>query len=355
MILATSEVTFQFVSYGTVFDPQKDTLVLDVGMKTIPGIIDHHHPEAEPECTASLMIKYPSLVLDHIKRNEIHKGKRGFSCLNIITHRLPDFDAVSSIFLALKLIETDQIDPAMIKIAQYTKMVDSATLPKEWDLASSPYAILRALFLRIRKNDETASRERVKQGLKFMAFLHSKSIEGHEIFVNKALFSGIERYQRAMRRAEDDYFNYLNDLERGQILLLDLPLSTGEGAKTVDGLVVRNPRSYLLKDWARRDNLNPSLKQGFSFLMTNFGNGRFILGVDPEKGINLKGLGDILNQKEANRRKELQRPFAHRWYDGNCPFFNFRIIDSPQDDSSLTHQEIVDTVLKFGRRGEDDA
>jgi len=352
MIFNPFEVAYRFVPYGTEFDPQKNTLVLDVGMKTVPGIIDHHHPEAEPECTASLIAKYPSLVLDHIQRGEIYKGKKGTSFLNIITHRLPDFDAVSSIFLTLKLIETGQIDPAMKKIARYTKLVDSATLPKEWDLASTPYAILRALFLRIRKNDETTSRERVKEGLKFMNFLYSKSIEGHEIFVNKALFSGIDRYQRAIRRAEYDYFNYLNDLERGQILLLDLPLATGEGVKTVDGLVVRNPRSYLLKDWARRDNLNPSHKQGFSFLMTNFGNRRFILGVDPAKGINLRGLGDMLNQKEANRRRELERPFAHRWYDGNCPFFNFRIIDSPQDESSLAHQEIVETVLKFGQRRE---
>lgn len=349
MIFNPVAVAYRFVPYGTEFDPQKDTLVLDVGMKTVPGVIDHHHPEAEPECTASLIAKNPSLVLDHIQRDEIHKKTDGASYLNIITHRLPDFDAVSSIFLVLKLIEAGQIDPAMAEIAKYTKMVDSANLPKEWDLASTPYAILRALFLRIRKNEDAASLERIKEGLKFMNFLYSKSLEGHEIFVNKPLFSGIDRYERAIRRAEDDYFNYLHDLERGQRLLLALPLDTGKGTKTVDGLVVKNPRSYLLKDWARRDDRNPSLKQGFSFLMTNFGNKRFILGVDPEKGINLRGLGGMLNQKEAHRRRELERPFAHRWYDGNCPFFNFRIVDSPQDESSLSHQEIVETVLKFAQ------
>jgi hypothetical protein len=350
MNLNSLKVEYRFVPYGTEFDPQKGTLVLDVGMKTVPGIIDHHHPGAESECTASLITKYPSLVLDHIKKDETSRISDGFVSLNIITHRLPDFDAVSSIFLALKLIESGQVDPIMENIARYTKMVDSATLPKEWDLASTPYAILRALFLRIRKNEEFASRERVKEGLKFMNFLYSKSTEGHEIFVNKELFSGIDRYRRAIRRAQDDYFNYLDDLEQSQILLLDLPLSASKGTKTVDGLVVKNPRSYLLKDWARRDNLNPSLKQGFSFLMTNFGNRRFILSVDPEKGINLRGLGDNLNQLESDRRRELERPFLYRWYDGNCPFFNYRIIDSPQDESSLSHREIVETVLKFGQR-----
>ncbi len=350
MILPPFEADYRFAAYGTEFAPRKGTLVLDVGMKTVPGVIDHHHPQAEPECTASLIIKYPALVLDHIPRDEIHKKAERTFYLNIVTHRLPDFDAVASIYLAMKLLKTGQIDPAMAKISAYTKMVDSATLPKEWDLASTPYSILRALFLRIRKADEAASLERVKEGLKFMNFLYSKSNEGYEISVNKFLFSGIERYRRAIRRAEEDYFNYLDDLKHSQKLLLDLPLAAGKGKKTVDGLVVRNPRSYLLKDWARRDHLNPSLKQGFSFLMTNFGNKRYILGVDPEKGINLRGLGDLLNQLEARRRRELGRPFSHRWYDGNCPLFNFRIIDSPQDESSLSHQEIVETVLEFGQR-----
>ncbi len=350
MILNKIEAAYRFVPYGAEFEPEKGTLVLDVGMKTVPGIVDHHHPEAEPECTASLIVKYPSLVLGHIPRNEIINKSCGAYILNIITHRLPDFDAVSSIFLALKLLEGGVIDPAMTLIAQYTKMVDSATLPKELDLSSTPYAILRALFLSIKKKEDAANLERVREGLKFMNFLHTKSIEGHEIFVNRALYSGIDRYERAIRRAEDDYFNYLCDLERGQKVTLVLPLAGGGGAKTVDGLIVKNPRSYLLKDWARRDSINPPLKQGFSFLMTNFGNKRYILGVDPEKGVNLKGLGDLLNQKEADIRKEKDRPLSCRWYDGNCPFFNFRIIDSPQDETSLSHQEIVETVLKYSQR-----
>ncbi len=47
------EVTYQFVNYGEDLRPAKGVLVLDVGMKTVPGVIDHHHSEAEVECTAS--------------------------------------------------------------------------------------------------------------------------------------------------------------------------------------------------------------------------------------------------------------------------------------------------------------
>ena len=47
------DIVYQFVKYGEDLKPEKNTLVLDVGMKTVPGVIDHHHPKAEPECTAS--------------------------------------------------------------------------------------------------------------------------------------------------------------------------------------------------------------------------------------------------------------------------------------------------------------
>lgn len=349
MILPHITPAYRFVPYGSRFAAEKDTLVLDVGMQTIPGVIDHHHPNAEPECTASLIVEHPLLVLDHIDRENISRETDQPYVLNIITHHRPDFDAVASIFLVLRLIQTGRIDPSMEKIAGFAKMVDSASLPKNWDLPPTPYAILRALFLKTGKRNRAADFERVRKGLRFMKFLYDKSREGHEIFQNKTLFSGIARYEKAINKAENDYFCYLHDLERCQIFKLDLPLLSGKVKKTVDGLIVRNPRSYLFKDWARRDVTHSPLNQGFSFLMTNFGNTRFILGVDPEMGIHLKGLGDLLNQKEAERRKREGRAFTQRWYDGNCPLFDFRIIDSPQDISSLSYREIVDTIHEFSQ------
>jgi len=341
---------YEFVPYGTVLEPQKNTLALDVGMKTVPGVIDHHHPDAEAECSASLIVKHPHLVLDHVNRKTLENDGDTSQALRIITHRLPDFDAVASIFLCLKLIETEKFDDSMESIARYTKLVDSARLPKIVDLTATPYSILRALFKNIRKEESEANLLRIEEGLKFMKFLYSKSEEGYEIFENRSLFSGIERYEKTVREAEDDYFDYLSDLERGTKLDLSLPSIDGQGKKEVDGLVVRNPRSYLLKDWARRDTDHPRLKDGYSFLMTNFWNKRFILGVDPEKGIYLKGLADLLNAKEKEARRAQGRSFDFRWYDGNCPFFNFRIVDSPQDDTSLSHPEIAETILQFGQR-----
>jgi hypothetical protein len=339
------EVTFDFVAYGEKFEPQPDTVVLDVGMKTVPGVIDHHHPDAEAECTASLIAKYPELVLDHVKAPEN---------LRLITHRLPDFDSLSSIFLTLKLLEIGKVDAAMQKIARYAKMVDSASLPKNIDLAATPYSILRALFSGAKKEESEINRERTAEGSKFMRFLHAKAQEGYEIEENRVLFSGIERYERAMRKIEADYFHYLDDVSRSQRLILDLPLSQKKGKRMVDGLIVKNPSSFLLKEWARRDMNQPSLGEGFSFLLTNFGNQRYILGVDPEKGVHLKGLGGLLNREESRKRQASGRSFLFSWYDGNCPFFNYRIIDSPQDGTLLSQQEIVELLQEFSRNLDQD-
>lgn len=341
------EISYRFVNYGEILSPERGVLALDVGMKTLPGVIDHHHPEAEIECAASLVAKYPHLVLDHLKREDSEGEELR---LRIITHRLPDFDSVSSIFLALKLLEKGKVDASMEKLASYARMVDSASLPKDIDLTSTPYSILRALFTEIKNGEEKVNLERVNEGLKFMNFLYLRSEEGYEIFQNRVLFSGIERYERAVRKAENDYFNYLSDINRSQKVILFLPLVQGSGRTKVDGLIAKNPRSFLLKEWARRDRENALLQGGFSFLLTNFGNKRYILGVDPEKGVNLRGLGDLLNEKEIGKRNEEGRPLAFRWYDGNCPFFNFRIIDSPQDGTSLRHEEIVDVLLLFGQK-----
>jgi hypothetical protein len=239
----------------------------------------------------------------------------------------------------------------MENMARYVKMVDSATLPKNIDLTSTPYSILRSLHTEIKREKEDVNLQRMKEGLKFMNFLYSRSEEGYDIIENRILFSGIDRYERAMRRVENDYFNYLADVKKARKIMLSLPKTTERNRIQVDGLVIKNPKSFLLREWARRDRENPSLRDGFSFLMTNFWDHRYILGVDPEKGVNLKGLGDLLNERELEKRNETERPFVFRWYDGDCPFFNFRIIDSPQDGTELSQEEIEDVLLFFSQMG----
>lgn len=343
------EVNYEFVPYGERLDPRPATVVLDVGMRTVPGVIDHHHPEAEPECAASLIAKHPGLVLDHLPEYRGAGPGSPLPPLRVITHRLPDFDALASIFLSIRILDTGKLDPAMENLARYTRLVDSACLPKEIDLSATPYAILRALFSGVRQEESEINRLRLAEGLKFMRFLYAKSQEGYGIEENRRLFSGIDRFERAGRKVESDYFQYLEDLGRADRLTLDLPLSRGVGKRSVDGLAVQNPRSFLLKEWSRRDLAQSALGKGFSLSVTGFGGRRFILGVDPAMGINLKGLGSLLNRRERGKRWAAGQPFVYPWYEGDCPFFDYRIVDSPRDGTALEYRDVLSCLTEFSR------
>jgi len=336
------DLSFKFVNYGENLEPSEGTLVLDVGMRTVPGVIDHHHPEAEPWCAAALVVRRPSLVLDHVR-----PGGAEAPALTFVTHRLPDFDALASIFLSLKLIETGRADGAMERLAAYTNLVDSAAIPDSLDLSATPYAVLRALFSGSKKTEDETNRVRVEEGLKFMRFLYARAAEGCDIVENRKLFAGIDRYERAVRKVEGDYANYLDDLGRGRILRLRLPRPGGRAWLPIDGLTVSNPKSFLLKEWARRDREHPMDRQGFGFVMTKFGDDRFILGVNPDRGIHLKGLGALLNDKEKDKRTALGRPEGPPWYEGANAFFDYRIVDSPRDGTALAAEEVLDAVLVF--------
>lgn len=238
----------------------------------------------------------------------------------------------------------------MKKIADYARMVDSATLPKTIELSATPYAVLRALFINIQKPEDEANLERVNEGLRMMKLLYEQACSGKDILSSRPVFQDIDRYEKAMLRVADDYLNYLEDLEKEEIIKINLPLLDGKGFKPVDGLLIQNPRSFLLKEWSHRDVFNSPSGKGFSFLLSNYGGRRFIIGVDPEVGVNLKGLGSLLNKKESQKRERTGRPITERWYEGNCPFFNYRIIDSPRDGPSLTHLEVRETIFDFSEQ-----
>jgi len=338
-------VRYEFAAYGARLVSRPGTLVVDVGMTMAPGVLDHHFPEAEAECAASLVVKHPELILDHLRPGGRPADADG--PVTIVTHLLPDFDGLAAIFLSLRLLETSEVDEGMLRLAAYAKLVDSASLPSTIDLGATPYAILRALFVGSKKSTDEINAERIDEGLKFMRLLYARAAEGRDITEDRTLFAGIDRYERAVRKVEQDNAWYQGDVHHARKITLDLPNTSGTGRTRVDGLIVDNPHSFLLKEWARRDRIGSPLGRGFSFVLTNFNAERFVISVDPAIGVNLRGLGAALNDVEG--RKDPDRPDSPRWYDGNCPFFNSRIVVSPHEGTKLSPDEIVEAVMDFGR------
>jgi hypothetical protein len=339
-------VRYEFAGFGARIAPAPGRLVLDVGMAQAPGILDHHFPEAENECAASLVVKHPELVLGHLR--PAGRPADAFGPVTVITHVLPDFDALSAIFLSLRLLETGEVDDGMRKLAAYTRTVDASLLPPTIDLAATPYAILRALFAGVKKPLDEINADRIAEGARFMKILHARATDGGDILEDPTLFAGIDRYEQARRKVEGDNAWYQGDAHHGRKIMLNLPRIAGGGRTLVDGLVVVDAHSFLLKEWARRDRAGSPLGKGFGFVYSNFQGLRYSLGVDPAAGVNLRGLADEINLLERKKAEAEGKPPGPVWYGGECPFFNYRLVVSPHEGTRLSHEEIFGAVMKFG-------
>jgi len=139
------------------------------------------------------------------------------------------------------------------------------------------------------------------------------------------------------------------DASRSMKMSLQLPLDDGSGRRAIDGLYIDNPRCFLLKEWARRDRDTPSGGQGYGFVMSRFGSARFMLGVEPSSGVNLRGLGGMINRREQAKRAALGQAAGYSWYEGDNAFFGYRIIDTPRDGTVLEAADILDALLAFGQ------
>jgi len=336
----------EFVDYGKELFPKEKTIIVDVGKKLEEGILDHHQPDAENECAASLVVKHPELILKHLK------GEKKF---DVITHRYPDFDAVSSAYLVEKVVEREKVTNSMVKIAEYAKVVDSSNISPSIPLEDTPFAVLYSMYHRIAYNREINNSQpkvdyigmkRIKIGFELLKKLEEIANRGENIFTAMRLLSGYKEYERARKDIYEDYKNYLSDVKRAGKGRIELLTNDGKSLKTVDYFFIINPTSYLLKDWIKRDFTNSPSKKGFSLLISSLYPGNFIIATSPSSGTYLKGLGDILNKYEREKR-EREKIAVTEWYKGNSPFFNYRIIASPSDGTVLTKDEVISIFKEY--------
>ena len=127
-----------YVPYGSILTPETGKLALDVGNHLLPGVIDHHQSGSEEECAASLVLRYPQFVLDHLKGTPIEE-------ITIITHVSPDLDAVTSTFFAHSLLTNGHPPSFSETIARYVRDVDMGVCFRNPGVVVTVYSIFTAL------------------------------------------------------------------------------------------------------------------------------------------------------------------------------------------------------------------
>ncbi len=345
-----------FEAYGSCLAPESGKLMLDVGNRLCPGVIDHHQPDAYNECAASLLLRYPEYVLEHLK---------GVAAENItlVLHIEPDLDAVTAAFFAYHLIVNGKFPCFAEKIAAYVRDVDMGICFRHPGAIVTAYSIFAGLCEIIRKKGEADQETRdqiyrkvVECGFALWEYLISVMNEQSDLHDLSAL-NLPPRFQEARELIMQDYSLYLEDLRKSSFAAFRLPKKDG-GFGQADALMSVDPKSLLFRSWARGDNRHSPRGKGFVMLAINYKHQRYVISTDPQSPYYLKGLGDLLEKAETEKRKPLglerkgdSRPGydnADPWYDGRNPLHNYTIIDTPRDGTVLTWEEIAAIVRDYG-------
>jgi hypothetical protein len=340
----------------TVRWSKKNTIILDTGNNLLPGIIDHHQPDSNvaESCVTSLVVHDAEKYISHLKDQDE---------ILIITHFIPDLDAIGSVYFTKKYLENNDFDANDRMIADYILEVDSGKLSIDPENPESIASIWLAITNQ--RNNQLDNLEIVKIGLDFFDKI-SKRIQTIPSPWNISFIETITGFDEQIKQIHQDIEDYKQDFtNKSTCFTIDLFNLISGGKDKLDVIFTSQPSSFLWKYWVRGDRKRSPNKEGFIVTCAHLTR-RSIISVDPNTPYNLKGLGllidhaevEILQQTNSFENIELgplndsgkrsgKRDGFHRndpWYDGRG-FHNFTIIDSPRDGTNLTEKELQKLIL----------
>jgi serine/threonine protein kinase len=383
-LVARDAIRFVFTDAGSSAPkegPGPNRLYLDVGNDLRPGVIDHHQLHAYDGSTTRLVFSNPELVA-----GSVDPGREPSKPFTIVLHDAPDFDSVASAYLAIALLTTGDFPPGAEALTRYADKIDEGSVGLTLDQPFAPYAAYMQLLNRHvrpgRQPNHSFWRDCVQQGLDMMAYVVERSLsEGVAVpsvdaFAWRNLFD--ENDRREVQADVERYHCKLADPATGaRVVQLSLPGQFG-GRVEVDTLLVRDvqnlddpQRCIFFKDWARSDRERSPAGMGFLGLSVFMSKSprdvrRCILSLTPDSGGSLRGLAELLDRAESDRRQEVYgaddriidpltgaripgRPGygnSDPWYDGRA--HGLTIVDSPRSGTLLTAEEIEALFLEFG-------
>jgi hypothetical protein len=357
-----------------------DRLYLDTGNDLRPGVIDHHQLTAYNGSTTGLVLVRPELI-----DGAVVPTRRPDDSFTLIVHERPDLDCVASAYLASAYLTTGAFPGGAEALGHYVDKVDEGLLGLTLSNPFALYAAYSRLTDRLASDPDKSNPERwranVAGGMRLIDHVLAevrggKALPEVDAFACPSLLG--EEDRQAVRDDIQRYGSKLIDPRtHARQVRLHLPGQYG-GRSMIEALLVRDvqnaddpERVLFFKDWARSDARRAGNGRGFvglSVFMTESTRQtrRCVLSVVPDSGASLRGLGALLDQAEADRRRQLYgvddratdpatgavrppRPgYANSdpWYDGRA--HGFTIVDAPRGGTQLTADEIETIFLRFG-------
>lgn len=340
-----------FVPMGFLARPEPGVVYLDSGNAMVPGILDHRTERANAQSACELLLRRPDLLLEHVRETPA-------SHLEFRFHDPPDLDCAAAFYAACELMDAHPRMAILEQLAAYLNLVNYARIPSPNHLADSLYGMYKAhtKLIAQRHGDAVSSATILEAGVRVIdaaVFLMEEQGAGGDfasIFQRRPGWFADEK--RLIRRDQEQY---RHDVETR---CHTYAARVNGMAAPVTGLWLDHPQSLLFRIWAWNDPEAPG-GRGYHFIGIDFSEPekrRFVIGVNPESGANLRGLGQVLEAHEAAKRKQLgqERPSHAVGYAVDAPdpwYFgqghNYTVIDSPDQGTILTAEEVRDIHARW--------
>lgn len=349
-----------FCPMGFVAQPEDGVVYIDTGNSEEFGIIDHHHSTKALGSACELLIRKPELLLGHLLTKKVPAGENPQNYLNIEAskiefrlHERPDIDCCATFYAACEILDLNPRKNLLSALAEYVTQIDQGNIPEPDHLEDSLYGVFLAHQHLANKKSDYYLLESGLRAVDASMFLmeRSKQEQGFaKIFQLRPDWFSEER-----SLIGNDRKTYQSDKRHGTTY--QARINRNGRVEKVTGLWLSRPQSLFFKHWARTDPQAPGAL-GYQFLAVDLSfcveetevfQGRFVISVDPESGADLNGLGEALERKESERRRELDRPRpleprrlpadnADPWYFGQG--HHFSIVDAPRAGTVLTPEEV---------------
>lgn len=325
-----------FVPMGFRAQPEPGVVYLDAGNAVEPGIIDHHCAGTGAHCSCELLIRHPELLLDHMRDTPV-------SQLEFRFHDPPDLDCVASLYAAYELMDINPRHAMLEKLAAYMHEVNHAQVPQPERLSDSLYGVYKAheMLAQKRYDPQLNNRlllEAVMRIVDAACYLMEEQKE-HGDFATIFQFRP-QWFVEERELIEEDRAQYQEDLKLGSH---SYTARVNGIPEPVTGIWLDHPQSLFFRLWAWNDPNAPD-GQGYHFIALDVSQldcNRILIGVNPDAGTDLKGLGELLEVHETQKRQQLgkERP-AHSdpWYYGQG--HRYGLIAAPGNGTVLTAEEI---------------
>ena len=307
---------YSFLSAGSLLEhTEEGRLYLDVGNNLMSGIIDHHQLEGLQKSATRLIYENSHLILDGLE--------------SIIVHNSPDLDCVASSFMA-EYYKINKIFPPFSE--ELCEFVDKA----DFGLPLNNIINLSTLFTII-KSQSNSDYEIIKQGHKLISDIEGCGFDTGNFPI---------KYQDEANQIIEDMKIFEKDIQKSSVQTFHIQNRVSKKIEIIKGLILKKPQSKLFKFWAR--------DKGYDLLIVLWDKKRTVISLKGDSYYTLEGIGNKLNDLEAQKRKELNiiinEPnrvgynIPDPWYDGRA--HGYTIIDAPRSGTQLELEDILNLIRR---------